>query len=142
MAIHIRANTIYGWHGVDTDSVVRIINSIEWALDSQSSCSCDLFLPNCFIDGCENSNFWYRMAAVVSVTGGVTDWHELEYGAHPNRGGQRYVYTWTLCGALYRFYTKKPRDVLNAELFWYVGKGGDCDSDCDTDTEDIMLRHT
>jgi hypothetical protein len=139
MDIHIRANTIYCWHDFGTSNVTRMVNTIEWVMNSQGSCSRDLFLPNSFIDGCDRSNFWYRIAALVSD--GVTDWHELEYGAPLNRDDrrQRYVYTWTLEGSPYRFYTKKLNARSIPELVWYVGKGGDCDSDCDTDNEDVML---
>ena len=150
MDIHVRSNTIYDWHGFGTESAAGrayIIGSIEQALDSVNSFRQDLFLPNCFINGCENSNFWYRMAAIVSAKDGVEDWHELEYGAPLNIEDhrQRYVYTWTFKGDVYRFYTKTLSDGSYPELVWYVGKStestdGDIDSADDTDTDGIVLH--
>ena len=145
MDMHIRSNTIYDWHGYGTDSSLsrsNIIRSIEEVLDSDCSLKCDLFLPNCFINGCENSRFWFKMAAIAS-SNVVSDWHELEYGGPLGREDlrQRYVYTWAFKGDTYRFYTKQLNDGYRPELVWYVGTSkGDADSSDDTDTDEIMLH--
>jgi hypothetical protein len=161
--ICIRSNTIYEFQVVGTNSLSGrsyIINIIEQALDAAVSLRCDLFLPNCFINGCQNSIFWYKIAAIVCCKSGVNDWHELEYGPALSRCDprQRYVYTWTLKGDTYRFYTKKLCDGCYPELVWYIGKsvnitsdsaGGNhyvheeqdaMDSSDDTDSEDITSR--
>jgi hypothetical protein len=156
MDIYIRSNTIYDWQGVGNGSISNrshIIDSIERALDANSSFTCDLFLPNCFINGHDNPIFWYNIAAIACANENMGSWHELEYGPPLNREDlrQKYVYTWTLLGDTYRFYTKKLNDGNYRELVWYINKskGGvshindDIDSSNDTDTEDIMLRmHT
>ena len=160
MDIFIRANTVYDFHVFGTNSLAGrtyIINSIEQAIDATDSFSCDLFLPNCFINGRKNSDFWFRMAAMACSDRGVNNWHELEYGLPINRYDlrQRYVYTWTSKGDVYRFYTKVLTDGCYPELIWYVGKavgetrnmrmgsndssGDDMDSSYDTDTEEISL---
>lgn len=145
MDIHIQSNTIYDWHWVGTESTsgrLYIIRSIEQVLDSNSSLKCDLFLPNCFINGCENSTFWFKMAAIASSYQ-VEDWHEMEYGAPLGREDlrQRYVYTWSFKGDSYKFYTKQLHNGSYPELVWYVGTTkGDIDSSDDTDSEDIMLH--
>lgn len=147
MDIHIKSNTVYYWHAFGADSVSGrgyIIDSIERAIDSVGSFQRDLFLPNCFIDGCENARFWFKMAAITCGGCGVGDWHELEYGNPISTEDcrQRYVYTWTLHRDIYRFYTKQLKDDFGCELVWYISKGSEdgADSSDDTDTEDIMLR--
>lgn len=136
---------------------VRIIDSIERCFDATHTFTCDLFLPNSFINGRENSDFWFRMATIACSDGKVEDWHELEYGTPMNRDDlrQRYVYTFKLNGDTYRFYTKVLNDGCYPELVWYVGKAvgeakntvleyssfeDDIDSGNDTDTDEISLR--
>lgn len=149
MDIHLRSNTIYHWHAFGTDSMSGrgyIINAVENVVDSIGSCSRDLFLPNCFIDGCRNATFWFKMAAIICDYGVVEGWHELEYGAPLSQEDlhQRYVYTWNFKGETYRFYTKTLNDGYFKELVWYVGKSPGCcenvDSSDETDEEDILLR--
>ena len=149
MDINIKANTIYNWHSSGTDSYTArtyIINCLEKLVDSKRNVTRDLFLPNCFIDGCENSSFWFKMALTMSGSDRVCDWHELEYGPPLNRVDirQKYVYTWKLNDELYRFYTRKLCDGYTKELAWYANKSvcsdEACDSGEDTESEDIMLR--
>ena len=143
MDIHIRSNTAY--NRIDTDYYTGrnfIIDSMERAMDSLNLTR-DLFLPNSFIDGCISS-FWFKMASIMCA-GGLSDWHELEYGAESadlNRHDlrERYVYTWTDKGDTYRFYTRALRSGGVKELVWYINKSTDQESGDDTDTEDIMLR--
>ena len=150
---HIRSNTIYHWHAFGADSTSGrgyIISSIERVVDSQSesqtACQRDLFLPNCFIDGCENSRFWFKMAAIVCGYEGPCGWHEVEFGVPINREDlrQRYVYTWGFKGGTYKFYTKTLRSDCGCELVWYFGKSAgedeDVDSGDETEDEDILLR--
>ena len=140
MDIHIKANTVYNWHvsGMESEPARKfIISSMERLVDSKKDMTRDLFLPDCFIDGCENSTFWYRIASILSGDAGVKDWHELEWGGRPT---QRYVYTWTLGGESYRFYTKRLCSGYVKELVWYIGKSCGGGSDDDTDTEDVMLQ--
>jgi len=145
MSIHIRSNTIYDWHVFGTESIgglSHIVKSIEQALDATGSFTCDLFLPNCFINGCENSRFWFKMAAIASSYK-ANSWHEMEYGAPLSREDlrQRYVYTWTYRGDTYRFYTKQLNDGGYPELVWYIGVyKNDIDSSDDTDSEEIALQ--
>jgi hypothetical protein len=137
MGVYIRSCTAYNWHTTGTHSCTAsafIIDSMERLLDSKNNITCYLFLPNCFIE-CNNSSFWFKMA--TALCGEVTDWHELEYGPPINRDDlkQRYVYTCTFKGDVYRFYTK----TLNLrELVWYISKSIAYDSADDTDSDDIM----
>jgi hypothetical protein len=134
-----------------------MINEIEQALDSSCNFSCDLFFPNCFIDGRKSSDFWFRVANIMCSDEGVTDWHELEFGEPLSSYDlrQRYIYTWIYKGDTYRFYTKKLDDGNYPELVWYIGKSingsngvecvpgvdeDDIDSMYDTDSEEIHTR--
>lgn len=149
MDIHLKSNTIYHWHAFGTDSTSGrgyIVNTVEQVLDSPKDCSRDLFLPNCFIDGCSNPIFWFKMACIACNYQGLEEWHEMEFGTPLSQEDlhQRYVYTWVFKGDTYRFYTKTLDDGYFKELVWYVGKSvgcdGDVDSSDDTDEEDILLR--
>ncbi len=149
--IHIRSNTVYDWHvsGMHGDSVrTYIIDSVERVVYCKRCIVRDLFLPNSFINGCDAGRFWFRIAAIAS---GCEEfgWHELEYGPAISRDDprQRYVFTWTLKGEAFRFYTKRLVDNDGKELVWYVGKGApiedDIDSGDETDKEEIILwSHT
>ncbi len=147
MDIHIRRNTLYHWHAFGADSTSGrgyIIDSVERVLNSEGSCRRDLFLPNCFIDGLENARFWFKMAAIICGDEGVADWHVMEYGAPLSKEDlhQRYVYTWSLRGDEYKFYTKTLNDGYCRELVWYVCKLSrhQEDSADDTDEEEVLLR--
>ena len=142
MDIHIRSNTIYGWPWDGASGRLHIIRSIEQVMDSSGNLRCDLFLPNCFINGCENSAFWFKMAAIASSYE-ATDWHEIEYG--PPLGTedprQRCVYSWSCRGDAYKFYTKQLHDERSPELVWFFGATKcDIDSSDETDSENIMLH--
>ena len=151
--MYIRSNTIYDWQGMGNGSISsrsHIIDSIGKAVDASDNFKCDLFLPNCFINGHDNPKFWYNVAAIVCASEGVSNWHELEYGPPLSREDlrQKYVYTWTLQGDTYKFYTKKLSDGHYSELIWYINKSknsispvsDDIDSADDTETEDVMLN--
>ncbi len=147
MDAHLRSNTIYHWHAFGTDSVrgrVYIINAVERAMDSAHDYRHDLFLPNCFIDGCSNASFWFKMAAIMCEYAGLEGWHEMEFGPPLSQDDrhERYVYTWIFKGDTYRFYTKTLNDGYFKELVWYIGKSvaGDVDSSEDTDREEVLLR--
>ena len=145
---HILANTIYNWHTSGTDSYTArtyIVDCMESLLDSRDDLTRDLFLPNNFINGCCNSAFWFKMAAVVCGDGGVCNWHEMEYGPPLNRDDirHRYVYTWMFMGEQYRFYTRALNNGHSKELVWYMGKSTGSDealeSGNETEPEDIMV---
>lgn len=152
MDAHLRSNTIYHWHAFGTDSVSGrgyIINAVQRVMDSAHDYRHDLFLPNCFIDGCSNARFWFKMAAIMCDYAGPEGWHELEFGPplSPDDRHERYVYTWGFGGDTYRFYTKTLNDGYSKELVWYFGKsvGCGCESTCDgssedTDEEEVRLR--
>ncbi len=66
MDIQIQSNTIYNWNMSGTNIASArtfIMDHMENIMDSGGIH--DLFLPNCFIE-CDNSNFWFRIAATAS----------------------------------------------------------------------------
>jgi hypothetical protein len=142
---HIMANTIYNWDTSGTDYTARtyIVDCMQRLLDSRVDLTRDLILPNSFINGCCNSSFWFKMAAVICGDKGVSNWHEMEYGPSLNREDrkQRYIYTWMLLGEQYQFYTRTLSTGHVKELVWFMRKstGSNEGSGNETEPEDIMV---
>ena len=142
MERHIRASTDYS----DLNNSCNwIIDSVETIMHLDGSHTCDLYLPNCFIDVQDKAEFWYKMAGIA--TNWRFDWHEMEFGPALNADDrrERFVYTWTGSdGQVFKFYTKTMRTGRGRQLQWFISsqKGGiydDLASDCDTDSEDLVL---
>ncbi len=154
MDIHIRSRTCYNGEGTNNiPDRLHIVDSIEQVFDSDVGCSSDLFLPNSFITTGSNHDFWLWMAVLMCEggdLGDLKDWHVLEYGTPLNENDcrQLYVYTWTLGGFSFRFFTKTVNDGYRSELVWYIGKSknssysdlcDDLDSSEDTESDEMVL---
>ncbi len=150
MDIYLRANTLLcGLASSNADDRHHIVRCIESAIDDYQHAKFlkyDLFLPNCFIEKHDVSDFWLGLATLV---GEVEGWHALEYGLPLNHMDkrERYVYTWFFKGNEYKFYTKILNYGGHNELIWYLGKSTDADDstmhdydDEDTDEEKIHLH--
>jgi hypothetical protein len=150
---HIKANTIYNWDSTAADYNARtyIVDCMQRMLDSRVDLtreSSPLLMPNSFINQ-RNSSFWFRMAAVVCGDEGVSSWHETVLGHSlfdRESTNQRYIYTWTLRGEQYQFYTRLlVYNNLRKELVWFMRKStynNEFQSECsgnDTEPEDIMV---
>jgi hypothetical protein len=151
---HIRGNTVYNWDSTSADYNARtyIVDCMQRLLDSRLNLTRELLLPNSFIDQC-NSSFWFRMAALVCGDEGVSSWHEMELGHSlfdRENTNQRYIYTWTLRGEQYQFYTRSLLynnilyNNIRKELVWFMRKStcnneSDECSGNDTEPEDIMV---
>jgi hypothetical protein len=161
--IHIRSKTSY--NGTGTDNIydrLHIVNSLEQVLDSDRGCRLDLFLPDSFITIGSSHDFWCWVAVLMCLDEGLMDWHVSEYGSSLNqRDGsrRRCVYTWTLHGDTYKFYTKTLSGGYSPELVWFFGKFGNChqrgeransvnyacvfdefDSSDDTESEELVMN--
>ena len=144
---HIRANTVYNWDSADYNARTYIVDCMQRLLDSRVDLTRELLLPNSFINQC-NSSFWFRMAALVCGDEGVSIWHETELGHSlfdRENTNQRYIYTWTLRGEQYQFYTRwLVYNNLRKELVWFMRKST-CNNDSnecsgnDTEPEDIIV---
>ena len=146
MERHIRAKTDYtDSNNLHTWAGTYIVDSVETIADSDRPHTRDLCLPNSFIHGRDKADFWYKMAGIA--TNWRFDWHEMELGPALNADDhrERFVYTWTGSdGEVFKFYTKAMLTGHGKELRWYMcnQKGGfhdDLASECDTDSEDIVL---
>ncbi len=89
-------------------------------------------------------NFWHKMAGIA--TDWKFDWHQVEFGPALNAEDhrERFVYTWTTEGQVFKFFTKTTLSGSGRELRWYMcnQKDGLCEdlaSEDDTDSEDIVL---
>jgi len=147
MERHIRANTeyssndgnaIYFWHGT------YIIDSVETIMAADGPKTRDLCLLNSFIHGRNKADFWHKMAGIA--TDWKFDWHQVEFGPALNAEDhrERFVYTWTTEGQVFKFFTKATRIGRSRELRWYMCNQAEpvCDdlaSEDDTDSEDIVL---
>ena len=137
MQLLIEKHTLYALHdsGPHYRHSTYIIDSIELVMDSSRYRARDLCLQ-----GQDKSQFWYNIAAVAS---GMKEfhWHEMKYEpAEQDR--QRYVYTWTIDGAIIKFYTRIFHFSGCKQLIWYVCRleSDECevDSGRDTDSEDVV----
>ncbi len=149
---HIKANTIYNWDSTaaDTNARTYIVDCMQRMLNSRVDLTRELLLPNSFINQ-NNSSFWFRIAAVICGDEGVSSWHETELGHSlfdRENTNQRYIYTWTLRGEQYQFYTRSlVYNNLRKELVWFMRKStcineSEFQSECsgnDTEPEDIIV---
>ena len=125
----------HGWVGT------FVADSIEIIMDSSRHRVRDLCIPNSFIRGRDQSQFWRSMASVASGAKAF-HWHEMEYDVDSRDdavGNKRYVYTWTIGDATIKFYTKTVHFGGARYLRWYVCRfaadGSDVDSGGETDSE-------
>ena len=152
MNIHLRSKTAYDGAGTNhLPDRTLIIGCIEFVLDNEEDCQCDLYLPNSFIVHESRHDFWFKMAGILCSGLTTKEWHALEYGVPLSREDhrQRYVYTWHFDGSAYKFFTKVLNDGYRRELVWYFGKmkdsGGiylndDIDSSNETDSDEIIVH--